>query len=72
MQALLAIILKLSQPKQQQQQQEEQQQEQEAEPQQQQQQQQLEAFLRAQPVSTSIPFIAWLADMEAAATGGGT
>jgi hypothetical protein len=29
----------------------------------------LEAFLRAQPVSTSIPFIAWLADMEAAASG---
>jgi hypothetical protein len=61
-QALLAIILKLSQPKQQQQQLD-----QEDEPQQQ--QQQLEAFLRAQPVSTSIPFIAWLADMEAAATG---
>jgi hypothetical protein len=59
--------LKLSQPKQQQQQ--DQQQDQEAEPQQQQQQQQLEAFLRAQPVSTSVPFIAWLADLEAAATG---
>jgi hypothetical protein len=29
----------------------------------------LEAFLRAQPVSTSISFIAWLADMEAAASG---
>ncbi len=30
---------------------------------------QLEAFLRAQPTATSIPFISWLADIEAAATG---
>lgn len=35
----------------------------------QQQQQQLDAFLQAQPVATSIPFISWLAELEAKATG---
>jgi len=82
-QALLAIISKLieqeqQQPqgvKQQQQPQGVQQQKDDHAGQQQQQQQQrwqkLEAFLRSQPVATSIPFISWLADIEATETGGG-
>jgi hypothetical protein len=30
---------------------------------------QLSRFLASQPLATSIPFISWLADLEAAATG---
>jgi hypothetical protein len=76
LQALLAIILKLIEQEQQQQQEQQEQQEQQKLQQQAQQQQQqparwqrLEAFLRAQPAATSIPFIGWLADLEAGASG---
>lgn len=77
LQALLAIILKLIEQEQQQQQpttgQQQQVAHQTADQQQQQKQQprwqRLEAFLRSQSAATSIPFISWLADMDATATG---
>lgn len=71
--ALLAIILKLIEQEQQQQQEQQEQQKLQQQEEQQQQQparwQRLEAFLRAQPTATSIPFIGWLADLEAGASG---
>ncbi|KAF8058463.1 hypothetical protein HT031_005587 [Scenedesmus sp. PABB004] len=73
--ALLAIVLKLAQPAEPQQQPAPEPQQQPADEQQRQRfgaeqaRARLEAFLRSQPAATSIPFISWLADLEAAASG---